>query len=330
MSDADTAGDASGATATGAALDALLDLLDVRPAPAGEAAQAFTGAGEEAQTFTGAGAGHDEYGLYGGHTMGQAVVAAARTVGDERRLNSLHAYFLRGGDGTAPVDYAVETVRDGRAFATRRVRATQRPAGDRAGGEAAGEAAAGEIGRRIIELAASFHTPETGSAEMSVPAPAGLADPETLPTFHECIAEVGPIFGEHWSNDPRPVDYRLAHAPWAPSGPSERGGIDFWFRAPHRMPDDPVMHAAVLVYMSDDCIADNVTVPYGRTWGSPGTHVVSLDHAMWVHRPVRVDEWVYVEQWPLVATGARGTSEARFWQDGRLVATALQEALARF
>ena len=261
--------------------------------------------------FDGPPSGHSEFGLYGGHQLGQAVAAARGTVEPERNLHSIHAHFLRGGDGTRPVRYEVGRVRDGRAFCTRRVTASQEDA-------------------QIFTMTASFHSPEEGNGLISPEPPEGLTPPEQLPSFAECIAEVGPIFGKEWSLSPRPTEYRIAHAPWAPTGPSPRGGIDYWFRTP-RPVDGPVgLHEALMAYMSDDCLADVVLVPYGRTWGSEGTMMVSLDHAMWFHQSARVDEWIYVEQWPDVATGARGLAHSRMWQDGRLVASCAQEALVRF
>ncbi|MCY3947987.1 MAG: thioesterase family protein [Acidimicrobiaceae bacterium] len=281
-----------------AALDELLDLLDVQQSDDGS------------DTFRGKGSGFDEFGLYGGHVLAQAVVAAQRTVDDDRPMNSVHAVFLRGGDGLAEVDYKVDRVRDGRAFCTRRSQAFQSD-------------------RLIFELTATFHVPETGKVDIQTPLPGNVPPPTSVPTFQECIAQVGPIFGEQWSYMTRPVEFRLVHAPWAPTGPSPRGGIDYWFRAPRLLPDDPAIHEAIISYMSDDCLADNVIVPYGVTWLDPSVQVASLDHAMWFHEPARADEWIYCEQRPLMAGGNRGTSEARFWQNGRLVATAVQEALAR-
>ncbi len=278
-------------------VDELLDILDL--APAGH------------DRFTGSGSGRVEFGLFGGHQLAQSVVAAQRSVEPGRLLHSVHAHFLRGGDGAAAVDYTVERVRDGRAFCTRRVTGEQ-------------------SGKAIFQLTASFHVPEEGNGLISPSMPEGLAAPETLPSFADCIAEVGPIFGEEWSLHDRPVDYRIAHAPWAPTGPSPRGGIDYWFRVNRAVSDEPGLHEAVLAYMSDDCLADVVLVPYGKTWGSEGVMMVSLDHSMWFHQPARADEWIYVEQWPDIATGARGLAHSRMWQDGKLVASCAQEALVRF
>ena len=152
--------------------------------------------------FSGAPSGHVEFGLYGGHQMGQSVAAALRTVEGDRDLHSIHCHFLRGGDGSHPVEYRVDRVRDGRAFCTRQVTGWQHD-------------------KQIFGLTASFHTPEEGNGLISPDAPTGLADPESLPTYAECIEQVGPIFGEEWSYWDRPTEYRIAHAPWAPTGPSE-------------------------------------------------------------------------------------------------------------
>ncbi|MCH2628234.1 MAG: thioesterase family protein [Acidimicrobiales bacterium] len=262
-------------------------------------------------TFTGPGSGHGEFGLFGGHQLAQAVIAAYRSVDAERRLNSLHAFFLRGGDGNQSVTYEVENIRDGRAFCQRRVNGIQND-------------------KQIFDLTASFHTPESGSGEINPAWPQGVQPPESLPTFEECMEEVGPIFGEEWSEGARPVEYRIEHAPWAPNGPSEQGGINFWFRARQSLPDDPKTHAAILAYMSDDCVADTLLVPYGRTWGTEGTMLVSLDHSMWFHSDARVDDWIYVEQWPVAASGARGLAQPRKWQNEQLVVSVAQEALTRF
>ena len=261
--------------------------------------------------FVGLGSGHGGYGLYGGHQIAQSIVAAYRSVGPERRLHSVHALFLRGGDGIQKIDYDVETIRDGRTFCQRRVTGSQNA-------------------KSIFDLTASFHTPEEGPGVISPPPPQYLEKPENLPTFEECMMEVGPIFGEEWSHGPRPVEYRIEHAPWSPTGPSETGGINFWFRARRPLSDEPEVHAGILAYMSDDCIADTLLVPHGRTWGTEGTMLVSLDHAMWFHAEARADEWIYVQQWPVEASGARGLAEARMWQNDRLVASVAQEALTRF
>ena len=171
------------AAAVDAALDELLDQLDLQHN------------GDGADTFRGKGSGFDEFGLYGGHVLAQAVVAAQRTVEEGRLMNSVHAVFLRGGDGMAEVDYTVDRVRDGRAFCSRRAQAHQ-------------------FDRLIFELMATFHVPETGKVDIECPLPDDAPPPESLPTYQECIAEVGPIFGEQWSYMTRP---------WNTGWPTRRG-----------------------------------------------------------------------------------------------------------
>ncbi len=263
------------------------------------------------RSFLGQSSGHDEFGLFGGHQLAQGIAAAYQMVSKERIMNSIHALFLRPGNGSQAIHYEVESIRDGRSFAQRRVRAMQED-------------------RNIFELTASFQSLESSELIISPDFPEGVEAPELLPTFAECIERVGPIFGEEWSTSERPVEYRIAHAPWAPTGPSDKGGIDFWFKAKRKLDNDAAIHAAVIAYMSDDCVSDTLLIPFNRTWGTEGTMCVSLDHSMWFHRPARADEWIYVEQWPSTAHGSRGLAHARMWQDGQLIASVAQEALLRF
>lgn len=263
------------------------------------------------RSFSGLSSGHDEFGLFGGHQLAQGIAAAYETVSSERILSSVHALFLRPGNGSQAIKYEVESIRDGRSFTQRRVRAMQED-------------------RNIFELTASFQAFESSERIISPDFPAGVKAPELLPTFEECIERVGPIFGEQWSTSERPVEYRVEHAPWAPAGPSDRGGINFWFKTKRKLDDNASIHSSILAYMSDDCVSDTLLVPFNRTWGTEGTMVVSLDHSMWFHRPARADEWIYVEQWPSTAYGSRGLAHARIWQDGHLVSSVAQEALLRF
>ena len=251
--------------------------------------------------FEGCASGQVDFGLYGGHLLGQGVAAVHRTVEAGRQLHSVHAYFLRGGDGQQPVEYVVELVRDGRAFCTRR-------------------AVAWQNGKPIFELLASFHSPEEGSGEYAAEMPTDAGD----------IDEVGPVFGDEWSTTPKGFEVRIVHAPWAPSGGSVDGGIDYWFRVTDPLPEVPGVHEAVLAYVSDDSIADNTLAPFGRLWGGDGVVLASLDHAMWFHRPLRADEWLlYVQESPSAA-GARSFNNGTLYsEDGALVASVVQEGLVR-
>lgn len=252
--------------------------------------------------------------VYGGHFLGQATAAAAATVGEGRLIHSLHAYFLRAGDPSQPIDYDVAVVRDGRSFCTRRVTAHQGSTHN-------------------FELTASFAVAEPGPAIVAAPPAdfASLPTPESLPTYPELMASCDPLpFSPEWALRDRGLDLRVVDAPWSPKGPSPRNGIRYWCRSPSPLPDNPGLHAALFAYVSDDSISDNVLVPFDVTWSTDGTICFSLDHAMWFHRPFRMDDWHFYEQWPVVADGARGLAQGQvFNQDGVLVASFTQEALVR-
>ena len=253
--------------------------------------------------------------VYGGHFLGQATAVAAASAGDDRRVHSLHGYFLRAGRAGQPIDYAVDVVRDGRSFSTRRVTASQN------GGPA------------NFELLVSFTVPEAGLSLAPAPPP-GFADlpaPESLPRYQELMASFEtPPLPLDWALKDRGIDMRIVNAPWSPDGPSENSGIRYWARAAGPLGDDWGLHAAMFAYLSDDSVSDNVLVPFGVTWSTPDVLCVSLDHALWLHRPFRMDEWLFVDQEPLVAAGGRGLANAKVWTAaGELVATFTQEALMR-
>lgn len=267
---------------------------------------------------------------FGGHFLGQAVVAANATVeqppADEhqgRYLHSLHAYFLRGGRPGESFDIEVDRVRDGRSFCTRRVRTCQDP------------------GKLQFELLASYAAgaPESDTPELA-PRPAidldDLPRPEDLPSYGELMRSLDPLpLPEEWAFRDYGLDIRTIAAPWAPDGPTEHHGLRFWVRAkPGLVPSTNAgtanLHAALLAYQSDESLADCVAVPWGKTWGSPDVVFVSLDHAMWIHRPVDLDQWLLFDQEPIVVARERGLATASVWTaDGQLVASVRQEALLR-
>ena len=249
--------------------------------------------------------------LYGGHLLGQSLAAVCRTVAPDRLPHSLHGYFLAPGDPSREVDYAVARTRDGRSFNHRHVLATQ-----------------GE--RPIFELIASFHLPEDGRVYQVAP-PADVPPPEELPGLPELVASLDEEpFDSFWTYRPRPVDLRYTNAHFTPTGPTATQGIRAWIRTFEPLPDDPHLHAAVLAYVADESISDNVLIPHDVQWGDEGLAVASLDHAMWFHRPFRIDDWLLVDQEPIATGGARGLSIGRVWdRDGNLVATMTQEAVMR-
>lgn len=252
---------------------------------------------------------------YGGHFLGQATAAALASVDDDRHLHSVHAYFLAPGKPHQSIDYTVNTVRDGRTFCTRKVSAQQE-------------------GRLLFELMASFKLPEEGPAMEPEP-PSDfqqLPNPETLPTYYDLMSSLDPCpMPLTWALRDHGVDVRTVNAPWVPAGVSAAGGIRIWIRSKGEMPDDPKLHTAMLAYQSDESLADNVAICFDVSWGSPDVIFVSLDHAMWWHRPFRLDEWLFVEQWPVTVSNARGLASGRVWNtSGQLVASFNQEALIRF
>jgi len=251
--------------------------------------------------------------VFGGQVAAQSLVAAGRTVGDgrgfERPVHSLHAYFLRPGDPRIPILYQVDRIRDGKSFTTRRVAAIQR-------------------GEPVFHLSASFHSPEVGvSHQEQMPS---VPDPETLPTWEEAMAPYRDQLGD-WFDRPRPMDVRHVGTPLrtspvesTPRPPTHR----VWFRADGTLPDDPLTHACLAAYASDMTLLDTVMMPHGLIW-TEGVQV-SLDHAMWFHRPFRADEWLLYDQHSPTAAGARGLATGTiFTRDGALAVSVVQEGLLR-
>ena len=267
--------------------------------------------------FVGSGSSNDGVdATFGGHFLGQAAAAALATVDDDRRLHSLHGYFLRAGRPDEPYQLEVERIRDGRSFCSRRVRVFQ------------------DDGKTQFELMASFAVDEEGPVSAAQP-PVDfddLPDPTSLPTHRELMASHDPIpLPEAWALRDYGLDIRTVNAPWAASGPSTDGGIRLWITADGLLPQDHQLQSAILAYQSDESLADNIAVPWGATWGSPGVIFVSLDHAMWFHRPFDLNEWLFVDQKPITVGHGRGLATGTVWNtSGELVVSFTQEALLRF
>lgn len=251
--------------------------------------------------------------VFGGQVVGQALSAAVQTVPPERHVHSLHAYFLRPGDVKRPIVYDVDRIRDGGSFTTRRVVAIQN-------------------GKAIFNLAASFQVVEPGFEHQDAMPKAPR--PETLPTEQERLrAHVStlPKLLRDRATAVRPFELRPVEVeddPFAPTPKPPHRMV--WLRTIGALPADPALHAYLLAYASDHAFITTSLLPHGVTWLTPGMQVASLDHVMWFHQPVRVDEWLlYVIDSP-AAHGARGLVRGRiFSEDGRLVASAAQEGLIR-
>ena len=249
--------------------------------------------------------------VFGGQVAGQALVAAGRTVPAERRVHSLHAYFIRPGDPSIPIVYEVDRTRDGRSFTTRRVLAIQR-------------------GKAIFSLSAPFQIDEPG-IDHSDTMPT-VPPPDSLPTFGALMAERGNPIGNNASIRPRPIDIRyVTEPPWVSrdNGPAEARS-QVWMRADGTLPDDQLLHVCVLTYASDMTLLDSVLARHGVYWGMDKVVGASLDHALWFHRPFRADQWFLYDCSSPSASGARGLATGRiFAEDGTHVATVVQEGLLR-
>ena len=250
--------------------------------------------------------------VFGGQVLGQALSAATQTVPTERRVHSVHAYFLRSGAADTPIVYTVDPIRDGRSFTTRRVVAIQN-------------------GKAIFNLAASFQTVEGGldhqDAAPTVPPPEDLLSQRAIAEKH--ADRIPPAIRAIALAD-RPIESRPVqrYDPLNPKvGPAFR---QVWFRAIDALPDDASVHRYLLAYASDFSFLTTSMQPHGVSWLTPGFQVASLDHAMWFHRPFRMDEWLLYDIESPSASGARGLVRGRiFDRAGQLVATAVQEGLIR-
>lgn len=248
--------------------------------------------------------------VFGGQVAGQALVAAGRTVPDDRRVHSLHSYFVRPGDPTIPIIYEVDRVRDGRSFSTRRVIAVQR-------------------GETIFSLAASFQLDQDGiDHQMSMPE---VPAPDSLPALVNRYGDSDDA-AEFYKAMPKSIDLRYVDdPPWLQHAKGPREGLSqVWMRADGKLPDDPLVHVCVLTYASDMTLLDSVLVRHGLAPGLDPISMASLDHAMWFERPFRADEWLLYSTRSPSASGGRGLATGRFYtQDGRQVCSVVQEGMIR-
>jgi acyl-CoA thioesterase II len=255
--------------------------------------------------------------VFGGQVVAQALVAACRSVegsaGEGRMPHSLHAYFLLAGDPTIPILYEAERIRDGRSFTTRRVVAKQR-------------------GEAIFAMSVSFQTAEDGF-DHQASAPAAPA-PETLPGREQVATEILPqlpagvraYFTRERALELRPANFGR----YIDAAPDPSASFQVWLRTLRALPDDPLLHAAILAYASDMTLLDVALVPHGTSVFDARIQAASLDHALWFHRPFRIDDWLLYAQDSPSASGARGFSRGAIHdRQGRLVASVAQEGLIR-
>ena len=249
--------------------------------------------------------------VFGGQVIGQALVAASRTV-EGRSPHSLHGYFLLPGDPKVPIIYDVERIRDGRSFTTRRVKAIQH-------------------GQPIFTLSASFHVDEPGlSHQIAMP---DVPKPDQLPTESDIRERVMPLMPDPvraYFERERPIELRPVEFKRYMTRDGLEPYFNVWIRATGTLPDDPAIHQAVLAYASDMTLLDSTLVAHGRTVFEREIQAASLDHALWFHRPFRADEWLLYAQDSPFAGGARGFARGSiFTSDGVLVASVAQEGLIR-
>jgi acyl-CoA thioesterase II len=277
---------------------ALLEILDL--------------AEREKDVFVGKTPSTERQRIFGGQVAGQALVAAGRTAPADRAVHSLHSYFLRPGDPAAEIRYAVDRIRDGRSFTTRRVIAWQ----ERKGEEVA-----------IFALTADFHAGEEAVAEHSLPMP-DVPRPESLPGTAEIVAKHGEQAA--WmAAMGRAVDQRFLQDPFSapPKSPPDTKTWT-WLRVAGKLTDDPAVHAAALTFVSDLTLLSAGFARLGGGW--PDFIGASLDHAVWFHQPVRADDWFLYETDSPAASAGRALCFGQIWAaDGTHVATVAQEGLIR-
>ena len=249
--------------------------------------------------------------VFGGQVIGQALVAATRTV-EDRLVHSLHAYFILPGDPKVPIIYEVDRIRDGGSFTTRGVKAIQH-------------------GKAIFSMMASFHREEKGFSHQA-PIP-DVPSPEELPSEEEMRKGILPTMPEpvrRYYERERPIEMRPVEFKRYLSPDHREPRFHVWMRATQKLPDDPAIHQCVLAYASDMMLLDSALIPHGRTVFEKSIQGASLDHALWFHRPFRADDWLLYAQDTPNAESALGFARGLiFSRDGKLVGSVAQEGLVR-
>ena len=249
--------------------------------------------------------------VFGGQVIGQALVAAVRTV-EGREPHSLHAYFLLAGDPKVPIIYEVDRIRDGKSFTTRRVIGIQH-------------------GRAIFSMSVSFHADESGLDHQA--AMPDVPTPKSLPTDAEMKEKILPQLPEavrRYYERERPIELRPVEFGRYIGKKIADGRFNVWFKSTARLPDDPAIHRCVLAYASDFTLLDTALLQHQRSVFDRDIQGASLDHALWFHRSFRADDWLLYSQDSPNMHGARGFARGLiFTADGTLVASVAQEGLLR-
>ena len=248
--------------------------------------------------------------VYGGQVLAQAVSAALATVDQDRTIHSQHAYFLRPGNASQPIDYAVERARDGLSFSSRRVVALQR-------------------GKPILVSSMSFQQASRGDDYQ--PEMPEVAPPESLPSDRRVSLDAGTLDEDFMITTGEDLDVRLV-GPVAWDKPASPGAkLHAWVRTNGQVPRERHLHQALLAYFSDIYLIDACLMIHGRSYRDPALQVASLDHALWFHEDFHADQWLLLSMEAERVSGGRGLARGRFYtREGRLVATTMQEGLMRF
>ncbi len=250
--------------------------------------------------------------VFGGQVIAQALVAAERTVAEDRAPHSLHAYFLRGGSEDHPVDYAIARDFDGGSFSNRRVVASQQ-------------------GKPILNFTASFQQKESGVQHAEpMPDVPGPDELESEASLKLRLTDMIPEAVRAFVMQPKALDVRPVDPMNWIGRTKGQARLETWFRISAQLPDDPTIHRAILAYTSDYTLLGTSTVPHGLSWIAGDVIGASLDHAVWFHDDFRADEWLlYTTDSPWAGHG-RGFNRGKIYtQDGRLVAETAQEGLIR-
>ena len=260
-------------------------------------------------TFTGQSLSQLHGRVYGGQVLAQAIIAAVRTVEPTRMIHSLHGYFLRPGDLNEPITFAVERLRDGRSFSARRTHAIQ-------------------FGKPILSMIASFQEDQPGLEHQDempkVPAPEELDS--SVAIFGALDHPIAKFFYRNGAFDMRHVQQPLFTGP----APKKQGVQAMWLRARTEVPTDQATQRALLAFACDQVMLEPIMRTHGLSWVTPNASIASLDHAMWWHRDVDLNEWLLFSQETPSGQGGRGLGTAKvFSRDGELLATIAQEGMLR-
>ena len=285
---------------------------DHAPAPASELLELLTLERLEDNLFRGQSRDIGTKYVFGGQVLGQALSAAQSTLEQPRGAHSLHAYFLRAGDIEHPIVYDVDRTRDGGSFSVRRVTAIQH-------------------GKVIFFCAASFQDAEDSAEhQLSMPEVPRPEDLDPAPAIPDKVLATLPTKIQRWLDRSGPFEFRHVYPRDELNPPKRPPYQQVWFRLAEQVGDAPELHRALLAYASDFHLLGTATFPHGISYYQPNVQMASLDHALWFHRPFRVDDWLLYSIDSPSAQGSRGLARGMIYdRNGRLVASTAQEGMIR-